>query len=276
MSNTATTGAAREHARAQEQSAAAKVVAKPTIPVRLATDLPDGIALDDLTWDETLAAGDYAARVLTRGTRLRIENTAGDGCANLLIFNADQLAERLNIADTVKVQWQAYPGQGALLLSDMGRFLMSFTVDTCGNHDTFCSASTAKSNAAKYGNGDNFGPHPNARDRFALALTKFGLGKRDIGPNINLFKRVTVRSDGSLVFEPNSSAPGQFVELRAEMRVLVVIANTPHVLDPRTTYTATNLRLLAYRGPLTPEDDPIRNSTPERRRAFENTEDYFR
>jgi uncharacterized protein YcgI (DUF1989 family) len=59
------------------------------------------------------------------------------------------------------------------------------------------------------------------------------------------------------------------------MRVLFVLANTPHVLDPRSTYTVSPVRVLAYRGPITPENDPIRTSTPERLRAFQNVEDYY-
>lgn len=273
-SQTATTLGARDHARAQERSAAAGIVARPTIPAHLAENLPPEIDSADVVWDETLAAGDYAARVLERGSRLRLINCDGDACANVLVFNADSPAERLNVADTVKVQWQAYLGEGSLLLSDMGRVLMAMTRDTCGNHDAFCGASTARRNAAKYGHGGNFGPHPSARDRFVLALAKFGLGKRDIAANVNFFKRVNVARDGSLELLPDSSAAGQFVELRAEMRVLVVVTNTPHVLDPRPVYTATHLRLLAFRGAVTNEDDPVRNSTPERRRAYENTEDY--
>ena len=54
------------------------------------------------------------------------------------------------MADTVKIQWNAYLDKGKLLLSDMGRVLMSFVEDTCGQHDTFCGASNEKSNARKY------------------------------------------------------------------------------------------------------------------------------
>jgi hypothetical protein len=275
MSDTASTHGAREHARAQAESTAARTPAKPTIPVREATDLPANVRADDLVWAETIEGGGYASRILARGTRVRLENTEGDACVSLLAYNAEHPAERLNIADTVKVQWQAYLSEGALLLSDMGRVLMSFTRDTCGNHDTFCGASTARSNAAKYGDGTNYGPYPNARDRFSLALAKYGLGKRDISANVTLFKGVRVERDGSLSWIENSSAPGDFVELRAEMRVLFVIANTPHVLDPRSTYAASPVRVLASRGPITPENDPIRISTPERLRAFQNVEDYY-
>jgi urea carboxylase-associated protein 2 len=275
MSDTATTHGARDHARAQESSAAARLATKPTIPVRDAVDLPAGFAAADLVWDETLGPGGYAARLLERGTRLRLDDVDGDACANVLIYNADQPSERLNVADTLKVQWYAYLGAGSLLLSDMGRVLMSIRADSGGGHDALCGASNARGNAAKYGDGSNYGPAPNARDRFALALAKLGLGKRDICPNINFFKSVTVGADGSLVFAAAAATPGRAVELRAEMRVLFVVANTPHVLDPRPTYSAGRLRLVAARGPTTAADDAVRNSTPERRRAFLNTEDYY-
>ncbi len=101
------------------------------------------------------------------------------------------------------------------------------------------------------------------------------MGKKDIPPNINLFKAVRVDDGGGLQFIDRSSKPGDYVEFRAEMNVLMVVANTPHVLDPRTKYNSTPVRLLAYRGPKTAEDDPIRNATPESLRAFQNTEDYF-
>jgi uncharacterized protein YcgI (DUF1989 family) len=59
------------------------------------------------------------------------------------------------------------------------------------------------------------------------------------------------------------------------MDVIVVIANCPHVLDPRPDWTVTPLRLSAWRGPATPPD-AIRNATPEGLRAFLNVEDYYR
>ncbi|HMB94925.1 MAG TPA: urea amidolyase associated protein UAAP1 [Tepidisphaeraceae bacterium] len=273
MTETSTPLKAREHARSQ----AGKVVeSMPTIPASAAKDLPPNVSPQNVLWDETIAGGGYASHILPRGSRLRLTNIKGDACANVLIYNADCPTERLNVADTVKVQWNAYLGKGKLILSDMGRALMSILDDTAGNHDTFCGASNAKTNARKYGAGDNYGPQPNARDRFLLALAKHGLGRKDVMPNINLFKNVRIEKDGSCTFVENSSKAGDFVELRAEMNVLVVIANTPHVLDPRKTYTCTPLRLTAWRGEITPSDDPIRNATPENQRAFENVEEYFR
>lgn len=269
--DTSTPLAAREHARSM---AGTVVRTMPTIPARAARDLPRGVAPQTVVWDETLGAGGYASRVLARGTRLRLTDLEGDACVNLLVYNADHPIERLNVADTAKVQWNAYLGPGKLLLSDMGRVLMSIVEDDCGSHDTFCGCSNQRHNAARYGDGANHGSHPNARDRFLLALAKHGLGRRDVMPNVNLFKGVRIEEDGSTTFVPGSR-PGAVVELRAEMNVLVVAANTPHVLDDRPGYHATPVRLLAWRGAVTPEGDPIRNSTPEALRAFQNTEDLY-
>jgi urea carboxylase-associated protein 2 len=251
------------------------VPAMPTIPATAARDLPLGVNAADVLWDETIGAGGYAHRTLRRGARLRITDLQGDACINYLVFNADRPIERLNVADTVKVQWNAYLGKGRLLLSDMGRVLMSILDDTSGRHDTFCGCSNASGNARKYGNGLNSGPSPSGHDRFLIALAKHGLGRKDVVACVNFFKGVRIEPDGSTTLHGSPQRAGAYVELRAEMNSLVVFANTPHVLDPRPTYTATPARFTAWRGPVTSADDPIRNSTPEALRAFQSVEDYF-
>lgn len=264
--------AARDHARSMAGTA---VEAMPILPP-VADDLPADVAAADHLWEETIAAGGYAARRLPRGARLRLIDLKGDACASLLIFNAEMPAERLNVADTVKVQWNAYLGQGKLLLSDMGRVLMAIMEDDAATHDTFCGTSNAATNASKYGDGSNSGPYPNGRDRFLLGVAKQGLLRRDVHPCITLFKGTRIEADGTIVPQIGPFAPGRTMVLRAEMDVTVVIANCPHVLDPREQWTVTPLRASAWRGPVTPLDDPIRNTTPEGLRAFQNVEDYFR
>lgn len=271
MPELSTPYAARDHARSMHGTI---VDAMPTIPVTAARDVPADLASADLLWDETFAAGDYGSRVLKRGSRLRLIDLAGDACCQLTVHHAARPFERLNVADTVKVQWNAYLGEGKLLLSDMGRVLMSIVRDTSNRHDIFCGTSTAWSNAKRYGSGENYSPHPNARDRLILSLLKHGLAKKDLGGTINLFKGVKVAEDGRLQFL-DGPQPGAVVELRAEMDVLVSFANCPHVIDPRPAYTATPLRAIAYRGPATLPDDPIRNACPENQRAFENVDDLL-
>ncbi|MBW4331822.1 urea carboxylase-associated family protein [Stakelama sp. CBK3Z-3] len=263
--------AAREHARAMEGQ---RAEAMPILPPH-ADDLPDNVSPDDLLWEETVAPGGYASRRLLRGSRVRLIDLQGDACASIQIFNAEMPTERLNVADTVKVQWNAYLGAGQLLLSDMGRPLMSILADDAGTHDTICGASNAVSSKRNYGEGSNPGSHPNARDRLLLGAGKYGLGRRDVHPSITFFKGARIEDDGEITPQLGPFDAGRQVILRAEMNVIFVVANCPHMLD-RRPWAVTPLRLTAWRGAVTPEDDPIRNATPEGKRAFLNVEDYYR
>jgi uncharacterized protein len=268
-SETADPHGARAHARAM---AGAHVEAMPTVPATAAEDRPEGVTAESMLWEETIGPGGYAAKELARGARLRLIDVQGDACVSMLVFNAERPLERLNIADTVKVQWNAYLGAGSLLLSDMGRVLMSLLADDAGTHDAFCGPSNERTAGA----GPNFGPRPNARERLLLGAAKFGLGRKDVHPCVNWFKGVRVGGDGGLTTQAGPFAPGRALVLRAEMNVIVVLTNCPHVLDRRGDYVATPVRISAWRASPTPPDDPIRNATPEGLRAFLNVEEYFR
>jgi urea carboxylase-associated protein 2 len=274
--DTSTTFTAREHARAQRVRRAEH---QPTVPARDAIGVVDrageAVAPERMLWDDVVGPGGESSHVLPRGAVVRFTDVDGDACANLLVYNAAQPLERLNVADTVKVQWQAYLGAGSLLLSDMGRVLLSIVADTSGTHDALCGASNHNRNEEKYGSGSVHGDHPNARDRFAVALAKHGLGRRDIVPNVNLFKGVTVDGDGSLHAREDEPRPGAYVELRAEMAVLVVVANTPHVLDPRPGYHVTPLRISAWSDRATTRADGAWAATPEGERAYLQTEELL-
>jgi urea carboxylase-associated protein 2 len=265
---TATTHGAREHARAQ---AGTVTDAMPTIPASDATDLPPGVAAAAVLWDEVVAGGGYTSATLPRGARLRLTDLQGDACAGLLLHRRDAPSERLNVADTVKVQWQAYLRAGQLLLSDMGRVLAAVVEDTSERHDTFCGTTTRRRNEARYGDGAPDGPCPNGRDHFGVALAKHGLARRDIAPNINLFKGIRVADDGTLQLDAEPR-PGAHVELRLELPVIVTLVNVPHPLDPRPTYTVTPLRVTAWRGAPSATGDPIRYGSPEGERAYLNTD----
>lgn len=272
MSLTGTTHGARDHARAM---ACTRVDAMPTIPATSAVDLPYGVRADQVVWDEVIAPGGYSSTVVARGTVIRFEDLHGDACAAVLLHNAEQAAERLNVADTVKVQWQAYLGHGALLLSDMGRAMATMISDTSTHHDALCGASTAALNAGRYGDGAVSGPCPNARDQFIVGLAKHGLTRRDVAPNVNLFKGVVVADGGGLALHPSAPA-GAVVELRAEMHLLVTVVNSPHPLDERPACRGTPLRITAWAGDPTAPEDAQWTSTPERERAYLNTQHYYR
>jgi len=223
-----------------------------------------------ITWDEVIPGGAYWSRIIKRGSTLRLVAPEGSRGVAFLCYNADNTIERYNAADTAKIQFNAFLKKGMLLYSDMGRVLFSITEDTCGLHDTLGGCSNLATNS-KYGEGD----FKNSRDNFLLALIKRNLGKKDIMPNLNLFTRIAVDPDGNLSWAEKTAQPGDSIDLRAEMNVLVVLSNCPHPLDPSPTYEAKPIRAIVWNAPASTADDPIRTGNPEAVRGFQNTDAYL-
>jgi len=270
VSGTRTTHGARDHARAQGGTV---VEAMPTLPASAWPAPPDGVAAEALTWAEVVAGGNYTNKAVARGTTIRLTDLAGDACAHVLLFNADQPWERLNVADTVKVPWQAYLGAGHPLLSDQGRVLATIVEDGSAHHDALCGTSSRAANEERYGDGEAQGPSPAGRELLILGALKHGLGPRDVPPSLSFFQGVTVGDDGALTFAGSAGA-GRSVTLRAELPLVVLVANVPHPLDPREAYTCTSLEVLAWRGAPTAPEDPLWDATPEGERAYLNTMNY--
>jgi urea carboxylase-associated protein 2 len=258
---------ARDHARSQ---AGTVVECMPTLPASAYRPVPVGIDADALVWAERVAGGGYTHKVVAAGTTVRLTDLDGDACAHLLLFRAGEPWERLNVADTVKVQWQAYLGEGSLLLSDQGRVLATVVSDTSGHHDSLCGGSSRARNESRYGSGSPHGPSPAARELFLLAAAKHGLGARDLPPCCSLFKGVRVDPDsGALEWTGSRGGPAT-VELRAELPLVVLVANTAHPLDVRATWSCGTLEVLAWPGPPTAPHDWPATRSPEAERAFRN------
>ena len=266
---TGTTAGAREHARAQEADAAGTVDAMPVRPASGWPTPPSEVDPATLVHAEVVAGGGYTHLAVARGTHVRLTDLLGDACAHVLAYRLDRPWERLNVADTVKVQWQVYLTAGHLLLSDQGRVLASIVGDTSAHQDTLYGTTTRARNDERYGDGSAQGPTPAGRDLFALAAAKHDLGRRDLPPSISFFQGVRIDEDGRPVFE-GSAGPGAAITLRAEVPLLLLVANTAHPLDPRE-FTSTPLEVLAWRGTPTTDTDPLWDATPEGRRAFVNT-----
>jgi uncharacterized protein YcgI (DUF1989 family) len=233
---TDSTHAAREHARAQAG--------------RLERSMRTVPAPAGLLWDEVLDGGRYTTKALARGSHVRFTDVDGAACVQLLLFNALAPHERLNVADTAKVQWQAYLGAGSVLLTDMGRAMATIVADTSAHHDLFCGSLRA-------------------RPLHILGAARFGLDRRDVHPCVNLLKGVRV-VDGDRLTYTGGAGAGAHVELRLELPTFVVAANTAHVLA--SDAECTPVHISAFAGE---PDGRFRTTLPEVQRALENTDDYL-
>lgn len=227
---------------------------------------------ETILWEELLHGGQTWSHVLEPGMALRLTDVEGGANVSALFYNAEQPEERYNMPDTLKAQHIARLTKGFVLYSDMGRILCSLTEDTVGWHDPIGGTLTAAQVAAKYGV-KSYQEHRNewtqaAKEGLLLELAKYGLGPRDLTPTLNLFSKVQVDGTGAMVYVAGNSKAGDAVELRAEMRVLVLLAANHHAMEPGGEYAPKPVNLTVKRVPTAGADDICRVSRPENGRGF--------
>jgi len=201
----------------------------------------------DAVVDQICPAGEPWMHRVKRGQVLRILDLEGNQAADTLFYNALAPEERYSAVDTIQRQAALYLGVGTQLISTEGNALLTIVADTCGRHDTLGGACAQESNTVRYALEKRF-MHA-CRDNFMSGLQHdhaHHWSKRDITHNINFFMNVPVTPQGGLTFEDGISAPGKYVELRAEMDVICLISNCPQLNNPCNAYNPTPLRLLIW------------------------------
>ncbi len=193
--------------------------------------------------DEIVPAGQPWIHVLKRGQTLRILDLEGNQAVDTLFFNAQDSSEHYSASETLVAQGNLYLTAGSRLRSNAGNPLVTIVADNCGRHDTLGGACASESNQVRYDL--KAWPMHSCRDSFLLACAEspFGLTKRDLVSNINFFMNVPVTASGRLSFEDGISAPGKYVDLRADMDVIVLISNCPQLNNPCNAYNPTPVRL---------------------------------
>lgn len=227
---------------------------------------------EKILWEELVRGGQTWSHVLEAGMALRLTDIEGGANVSALFYNAVQPEERYNMPDTLKAQHIARLTKGFVLYSDMGRILCSVTDDTVGWHDPLGGTLTAAMVAAKYGVKD-YQMFRNdwtqaSKEGLLLELAKYGLGPRDLTPTLNLFSKVEVDETGSMKYIAGNSKAGDYVELRAEMKVLVLLAANHHAMEPGGGYAPKPVQLTVKRVPAPGPDDICRVSRAENGRGF--------
>ncbi|CEF54932.1 urea amidolyase associated protein UAAP1 [Acetobacter ghanensis] len=226
---------------------------------------------DSVLHRETIPGGWYWSTFVPRGQALRLINTAGNNGVSVMLWNADDMSERYNAGDTIKLQWTTCLTTGRVLFSDMGRVLASIIGDTCGFSDTLVGGSTPQSNLR------NFGSEGlrNTRNNLRLTAGKYGLAQHDVASCITFFSHISTQGDGSFQWVKGDVQPGDHVDLRAEMNLLVAVSNCPHPLAPDTEFSPQPIEAVRWQAPEPAADDLCRTFCEEARRGFDNTDILF-
>lgn len=194
----------------------------------------------------TVPAGEPWLLAINQGQTLRIVDVDGNQAVDALFYNRHDPAEHYSATQTLLRQGGIYLTTGSVLYSNEDKPMLTIVADTCGRHDTLGGACAAESNQVRYALQKKF--MHSCRDNFLLALqhTDIGIGKRDLAPNINFFMNVPVTVEGGLTFADGVSAPGKYVELRADMDVWLLVSNCPQLNNPCNAYHPTPAQFLLW------------------------------
>lgn len=201
---------------------------------------------DAAIFREVIPAGDWWTHEIKKGQTLRILDLEGNQAADTLFFSAVDPTERYSADRTIQEQAALYLTTGTQLISTEGNPLLTITADTCGRHDTLGGACSRESNTMRYAHATEC-MHA-CWDSFIRGAQEWNveLTKRDITCNINFFMNVPVSPAGGLTFADGISAPGRYVEMRAEMDVICLISNCPQLNNPCNGWNPTPVEVLIF------------------------------
>ncbi len=192
--------------------------------------------------DQVVPARAPWTAVVRKGQTLRIVDLEGNQAVDFLMYALDDDAERYSAQDTIAAQNNIFLRAGSVLLSNEGRPMATVTATAVEYHDTIGGACSCESNTLRYGH------HTKAQhacvENFLQGNARWGRGKRDMVSNINWFMNVPVEADGALGIVDGISAPGLYVDLRAEMDLVAVVSNCPQINNPCNGFNPTPVRMI--------------------------------
>lgn len=203
------------------------------------TLVPSTFSPETASYTSVVEAGSGWMHLVNKGQTIRLTDLHGNQAADTLFYNASRTEERYHANNTMREQNNVYIGYGTEIRSNDNNVMLTVVADTCGRHDTLGSACSCESNTVRYGFEKRF--MHSCRDIFVKNLIDWdpNMDKRDQVCNINFFMNVPVNPDGGSSFSDGISEPGKYVELRAEMDVLVLVSNCPQLNNPCNAYNPT-------------------------------------
>lgn len=207
--------------------------------------LPDPLAdpLQDMRIDSRTA---FAYEVKA-GQYIQIIDVEGRQCSDFQCFDIaalDKGLERcIDATSTRHVVGRAYPAPGLLAKFYTQDFepMVELVRDTCGRHDSFGTACTAK-----YYDDLGYPGHVNCSENFNRALQPFGVQARPGWMAINLFFNTNIDDSDLMAFDEPWSRPGDYVLMRALKDMICVTSACPCDIDPANGWNPTEIHMRVY------------------------------
>lgn len=227
---------------------------------------PDPLA--DPQLDLRVASATAEAYRARKGEYIQIIDVDGRQCTDFQCFDARKvdrgIFHPLDVTTTRTILGHAYPTPGlhAKYFDQDMTPLVEVVQDTCGRHDAFALACSAK-----YYDDIGYPGHPNCSDNFNAALAPEGAPGRPGWMAANFFFNTGVDAHGVMYADEPWSRPGDYVLLRALTDLVCVSSACPDDTTAANGWDLTDIHVRRYAAKerfsraaawrATPDEDPI-------------------
>lgn len=195
-------------------------------------------------WQHVMAPKGRIAFDLARGDTLRIVDLDGQQVADFICFDKHDLADKISHSTTVMLKGNINLTTGDYIYSVDARRMLRITADTVGRHDILAGSCCRGLNRMRYG--PEAEGQANCRDNLAAVMAPYGVRQSEIPYTFNIFMNVPIGPTGAIEVAAPVSKPGDFIDLRAEMDLVVAISNCPQERNICNGFEATRLGLVIY------------------------------
>ena len=208
--------------------------------------------------DTIMEPKSYMTLELEEGQIMRVEDVEGVQCADIAFMNrrdyreksksidgeiAQSLIEQYSQGMTCNRNRHVYLGKGFPLYTDKCNKIMTIIQDTVGHHDVIVAWCNPELNYSRWG--DIALGKRTCKENIQDAFKPYGVAI-ELPFTFNMFMDYRIGEDGEITYLETLSKAGDYIDLKAEMDVIVAISNCPQELSLVNGFEPTRLRVAVF------------------------------
>ncbi|MCK9486456.1 MAG: urea carboxylase-associated family protein [Dehalococcoidia bacterium] len=183
-----------------------------------------------------------AAFEVLAGQVVRVTSPTGEQVSDLTAFGLRDTREWLSSGRTIDYANTIALTEGHTLFSNRSNPMFTITADTVGTHDFLLAPCSPEMFQRLYG---LEGEHPSCFMNLARALAPFGIRPDQVPTAFNIFMSVNVLPSGELRIDPPPCRAGDYLELRAEIDLVVGVTACSAELTNNGAFKPIDVTILA-------------------------------
>jgi uncharacterized protein YcgI (DUF1989 family) len=160
---------------------------------------------------------------LSKGQTVRITDVEGEQVADFVAYRVDDVRERLDPGVTMDALHKLKVQPGDLLYTNTYKPMLTIVTDHVGQHDFINPACRSEMYEVLY----NKKNHASCYHNLNQALAEFTIPVPDQHYPINLFMNTIIEPSGKITVEKPLSKAGDYIDLRAEMDLIIAVSACP-------------------------------------------------